>query len=63
MTTYWTNLARNLNPNGAGLPNWTVYDPKNERWMNIDATTRMEPFSTARMDFITAIQDENRTRR
>jgi para-nitrobenzyl esterase len=62
MTTYWTNIAKNLNPNGPGLVNWPTYNPGDEAWMNLDATMRVEKFSSARMDFIARIQEENRTR-
>ena len=63
MTTYWTNFAKTLNPNGGGLPAWTTYDPKSESWMNIGDTLKMEKFSTPRMDFITGIQETNRLRK
>ena len=62
MTTYWTNFAKNLSPNGTPLPTWTVYNPKDERLLDIDDSIRMEPLSTARMDFIAAIEEANRTR-
>jgi len=63
MTTYWTNFAKTLNPNGGGLPNWTAYDPKSESWMNIGDALRMEKFNTPRMEFITGVQEANRVKR
>ena len=63
MGTYWTNFVKTLNPNGPGLPNWTTYDPKNEMLMNIGGTLRMEKINAQRMDFINAVQEENRVRR
>jgi para-nitrobenzyl esterase len=62
MTTYWTNFARNLNPNGAGLPNWTVYTPRDEQMINLEEPIRMEKINSARMDFIAALQEAARTR-
>lgn len=63
MGTYWTNFVKALNPNGAGLPAWTTYDPKNEMMLNIGDTLRMEKISSPRMDFITGIQEAARVRR
>jgi para-nitrobenzyl esterase len=63
MGTYWTNFVKTLNPNGAGLPAWTAYNPKNEMMLNIGDTLRMEKISTPRMDFITGIQEGARVRR
>ena len=60
MTTYWTNVAKTLSPNSAALPRWAVYSPKDEYWLNSGDTTRMEKFSTARIDFIAGLQEAAR---
>jgi para-nitrobenzyl esterase len=59
-SSYWTNFAKNLNPNGQGLVNWPVYNPKNELWMNLADAPRVENFNTAGVEIIAAIQEEGR---
>ena len=34
---YWTNFARNGNPNGAGVPSWPPFDPGAARYMEFTA--------------------------
>ena len=63
MATYWTNFAKNGNPNGSGLANWPVYNPKDEYWLNIGDTVRLEKFNSAGVDFIAAVQEELRRAR
>jgi para-nitrobenzyl esterase len=63
MTTYWTNFVKNLDPNGAGLTPWPVYDPKDERMLNIGDTNTVEQINTPRMDFITGLQQAGRSTR
>uniref|UniRef100_A0A7N4V5M3 Carboxylic ester hydrolase n=1 Tax=Sarcophilus harrisii TaxID=9305 RepID=A0A7N4V5M3_SARHA len=41
MMKYWSNFARNGNPNGEGLVNWPVYD-QNEEYLQIDITMKTD---------------------
>ncbi len=60
LATYWTNFTKNASPNGAGLVNWATYNPKDEYWLNVGDTTRMERFNSAGVDLIAAVQEEIR---
>jgi para-nitrobenzyl esterase len=60
MAAYWTNFAKLLNPNGAGLPDWHVYNPKDEYWLNIGDTVRLERFNSAGVDLIANAQEDAR---
>jgi para-nitrobenzyl esterase len=44
MGEYWTNFAKTGDPNGPGLPKWTVYNPTSG-WqvMHLDATSEAKP--------------------
>jgi para-nitrobenzyl esterase len=39
MGAYWTNFARNGDPNGPGLPQWPVYKADQWQVMHLDATS------------------------
>ncbi|XP_074149549.1 liver carboxylesterase 1-like [Sminthopsis crassicaudata] len=41
MMKYWSNFARNGNPNGEGLVKWPVYD-QNEEYIQIDITMKID---------------------
>jgi para-nitrobenzyl esterase len=60
LATYWTNFAKTGDPNVAGLTNWPVYNPKDEFWLNIGDTVRLERFNAAGVDFIAAVFEEAR---
>jgi para-nitrobenzyl esterase len=36
MSAYWINFAKSGNPNGKGLPVWSLYDPQREEILDID---------------------------
>jgi para-nitrobenzyl esterase len=56
--SYWTNFARNLNPNGPGLPSWPVYNPKDEYLMNFGDAFHMERFYSPGVDLIAATRED-----
>jgi para-nitrobenzyl esterase len=60
LATYWTNFAKAGNPNGPGLTNWPVYNPKDEFWLNIGDNVRLERFNSVGVDFIAGVQEELR---
>ena len=54
MSTYWTNFAKNGDPNGPGLPKWPVYNAQNNYpVMHLDATSQAAPDDhRARYEFL-----------
>jgi len=58
--TYWTNFARGMNPNGAGLASWPAYNPKDEFLMNLGDTFAVQRFNAAGLDLIAAAQADLR---
>lgn len=62
MSSWWSNFAKNLNPNGPGLENWAQYNPKDEYWFNIGVTSKLERFNSAGADALAAIQEELRVK-
>jgi para-nitrobenzyl esterase len=43
MSTYWTNFAKNGNPNGPGLPEWPAFTESSQRVMYFDGHSDSEP--------------------
>ena len=60
MGEYWSNFAKNLNPNGEGLTEWPVYNPDAGVWMNIGDTNQVQKFNKAGVDFIASVQEDLR---
>lgn len=36
LSNYWTNFAKTGNPNGQGLPNWPLYNNKNQDMLDVE---------------------------
>ncbi len=43
MSAYWTNFAKNHNPNGAGLPEWPAFTGSSEQVMYFDGHSAAQP--------------------
>lgn len=56
MATYWTNFAKNGDPNGAGLVTWPIYDERTGHpVMHLDAVSKAAPDEQrARYQFLDA---------
>jgi para-nitrobenzyl esterase len=52
LSSYWTNFARNGDPNGPGLPRWPAFDAKSEQVMELGGQFAPIPLADrARVDF------------
>ncbi len=47
MATYWTNFAKKLDPNGAGVPNWPAFSDANPQVMYLGPTPHVGPTPSA----------------
>ena len=56
MATYWTNFARNGDPNGSGQPVWPPYEERTGHFvMHLDAASEAKPDEQrARYEFLDA---------
>lgn len=43
MSTYWTNFAKNGNPNGPGLPEWPAFSASSQKVLYFDGHSSAEP--------------------
>ena len=55
MTSYWANFAHTGDPNEEGLPEWPVYDPQADVWLNLDHTIQtVDHFRARKLDIMEA---------
>lgn len=58
MASYWTNFAKNGNPNQLGLPNWPEYSGAGGTVMGLGTTVMAEPETgTARFQFLSRFRN------
>jgi para-nitrobenzyl esterase len=47
MMNYWTNFAKNLDPNGPGLPLWRPFNDQEDSVMSLEDDPGMKPHPRA----------------
>jgi para-nitrobenzyl esterase len=52
MQRYWTNFAKTGDPNGAGLPQWPVYNAGKWKVMHLTAQPHAEDDATRARDLL-----------
>jgi para-nitrobenzyl esterase len=62
MSTYWTNFAIGGDPNGAGAPAWTPYDPSAEPYLELGDTVQLKHhLLQAQLDALESAQQQRRS--
>ena len=61
MSRYWVNFATSGDPNGAGLPKWTAYDPTAEPYLDLgDTVVIKNHLLKPQLDFLERVQQQPR---
>ena len=55
---YWTNFAKNGNPNGQGLQNWPQYDSSNKQFLQLGNTIAPIHYDLSRYEFIAGLRTD-----
>lgn len=55
ISTYWTNFAKNGDPNGEGVPYWPRFDADHQRWMNLGSPVAARPIPAADLARLVAL--------